>query len=417
MKLLFIFIFFMLISFLVNAQLDIGAEYRPRFEFRDGYKTLKSENTNPAYFTTQRTRLNLNHTNKYITSRISIQDYRVWGESKLKSDDPGISVYEAWFKINLNTYWSLTAGRQSFDIDNKRLFSKANWSQVSNSHDGINIDYLNENFQLKIFTAFNQSSVSNFGTDYSGQINNYKFLNVLWLEKTLNNFSLASLTITDGYQKEGTTNTDYYRLTTGGIIKYQKPADNIQIRGFYQTGKNYIGQDVSAFYLSGSFLHKFNPWLDATAGIEYKSGNDLSDETNQKDYAFDILYGARHGFNGMMDYFSTPETTEGAGLLDGYIKIDISRLKNWKLSARYHYFALANNYVYENTVQNKFLANEFDLITTWNLNEIVNLQMGYGILFSSKTLELIQATEPNGLQQFLYAMITVKPTFFNQTDR
>lgn len=412
MKKFILIIFCSFISFFAIAQLNIGAEYRPRFEFRDGYKTLKPDDSNPAYFTTQRTRLNLNHTNKNITSRISIQDYRIWGESKLKSDDPGISVYEAWFRINLNTLWSVTAGRQSFDLDNKRLFSKANWNQVSNSHDGINIEYMNEDFQLKIFTAFNQSSVSNFGTDYSGQISNYKFLNVIWLEKSFNNLSLANLTITDGYQKEGTTNTDYYRLTTGLIFKYQNHADDFQIRGFYQTGKNNTGQDVSAYYLSSSFLHKFSPWLDATAGIEYKSGKDLSDETNQKDYAFDILYGARHGFNGIMDYFSTPETTKNAGLLDGNIKIDINSIRNWKFSVRYHYFALTNNFVYDNEVQNKFLANEIDLITTWNLNQIVNLQLGYGMLFGSKTLERMRNIDSEGMQQFFYTMITVKPEFF-----
>ncbi|MGC9375984.1 MAG: alginate export family protein, partial [Bacteroidales bacterium] len=282
---------FLFLSITSYAQFLINAEYRPRFELRDGYKTFKTEETNPAVFVTQRTRLNLSHTYQNVTSKISVQDYRIWGESALKNDEPGLSIFEAWFQLQLNEKWTVTAGRQAFDIDNKRLFSKANWNQVSSSHDGVMLDFDNNSAHLKMFTAFNQAKVSNFGIDYSENIKNYKFLNLIWLEKSFENTSIANLTITDGYQKEGTTNTDYYRVTTGLIFKYQKSKQDLQLRGFYQTGKTNIGQDVNACYFSGKYMHKMTSKLNLAGGIEYKSGNDLSDESNTKDNAFDILYG------------------------------------------------------------------------------------------------------------------------------
>ncbi len=413
MKHLFLIILFLTLFTTVKAQFSIDAEYRPRFEFRDGYSTLKTANSDPAYFVTQRTRLNLNHNYENLTSRLSIQDYRVWGDSKLKSDDPGVSVYEAWFKLQLNSYWALTAGRQSFNIDNKRLFSAANWNQISQSHDGLSIDFIKKSVNFKMLTAFNQAKVVNFGTDYSAQISNYKFLNVIWLEKKFKNLTLANLTITDGYQKEGTTDTDYYRFTTGAIVKYKKSAIDIQLRGFYQTGKSKSGQEISAYYTGGSYAHKLNSFFSLTGGFEYMSGNDLSDNANQKDNAFDILYGTKHAYNGMMDYFSTPNTTKNAGLFDGYVRLDITKIKNWKLSAHYHYFSLANTFVFENEDQDKFLANEIDLIANYKVAKNVDLQLGYGILFASKTLEYVKGAEGDGLQQFFYTMITVKPTFFN----
>jgi len=374
-----------------NAQLNISAEYRPRFELRDGYSTLKTDDSEPAYFINQRTRLNLNHTYNNITTRLSIQDYRIWGDSKPKSDDPGVSVYEAWFKMDLNSYWSLTAGRQSFDIDNKRFISKTNWNQVATSHDGLNIDHLNDSFLIKIFTAFNQSKTSNFGTDYSSQISNYKFLNVIWLEKRIGDVALANLTITDGYQKEGTS--------------------DFQIRGFYQTGKNKIGQDVNAFYTSADYERKIVTNLKSTLGFEYMSGNDLADTLNLNDNAFDNLYGAGHAFNGMMDYFGTPKTTGNAGLIDAYLKANTT-IKKWDFSLTYHYFALANKYVYMGENQKKFLANEIDFVSNLKVNDIINLELGYGMLFASKTLEYIKGGNSNGIQQFFYTMITVKPVFF-----
>ena len=412
MKRILLSVIFISLFLTGKSQLKIDAEYRPRFELRDGYSTLKAEDSEPAYFVTQRTRLNLNHTYNNVTSKLSVQDYRVWGESKLKADDPGVSVFEAYFKLKLNDYWAITAGRQAINIDNKRLFSAANWNQVSTSHDGLTFDFRKEMFNFKMITAFNQAAVSNFGTDYSAQISNYKFLNVIWLEKKIENLTLANLTITDGYQKVGTTNTDYYRFTTGAIIKYKKTTNDIQIRGFYQTGKNKTGQDISAYYTSASYAHKFGSVLNLTGGFEYMSGNDLTDLTNEKDNAFDILYGSKHWTNGMMDYFSTPNTTKNAGLVDGYFKADFTKIKNWKLSAHYHYFAHANKYVYDSEEQDKFLANEIDLVGTWKVNDIINLQLGYGMLFSGKTLEYVKGVESDGLQQFFFTMITVKPTFF-----
>ena len=344
MKHFYLVLLFVTLFTTVKAQFNIDAEYRPRFEFRDGYSTLKPADSDPAYFVTQRTRLNLNHTYNKLSSRLSLQDYRIWGDSKLNSDDPGVSVYEAWFKLQLNDYWSLTAGRQSFDIDNMRLFSAANWNQVGSSHDGLSVDLIKKTLNFKMFTAFNQAKVVNFGTDYTTQISNYKFLNAIWFEKKIKDITLANITITDAYQKAGTTATDYYRFTTGLVFKYKKAANDIQLRGFYQTGKTKTGQEVNAYYARGSYACKLGSSFGLTAGFEYMSGNDLTDTINTKDNAFDILYGTKHAFNGMMDYFSTPNTTKNAGLIDGYFMADITKIKNWKLSAHYHYFALANKY-------------------------------------------------------------------------
>lgn len=399
-----------------KAQFNMGAEYRPRFEFRDGYGTLKTADNDPAYFVTQRTRLNINHTYNKLKTRLSIQDYRIWGESKLKSDDLGVNVFEAWFQLQMNDYWSFTAGRQSFDVDNKRLFSAANWNQLSASHDGLSLDFAKKTLTFKMFTAFNQAKVVNFGTDYSDQISNYKFLNVIWLEQKFKNVSLANLTITDGYQKVGTTATDYYRFTSGLVFKYKKAANDLQLRGFYQTGKSKTGQEVDAYYVSGSYANQLNSKISLTGGFEYMSGKDLTDATNSKDNAFDILYGTRHGYNGIMDYFSTPNTSKDAGLVDVYLMADITKFKNWKLSVQYHYFALANKYVYENEVQDRFLANEIDLIANYKLNESVDLQLGYAMLFGSETLEHVKGVEADGLQQFFYTMITVKPNFLRIND-
>jgi len=41
------------------AQVSLTGEFRPRTELRDGYRILNTEQSEAAFFTSQRTRLNL----------------------------------------------------------------------------------------------------------------------------------------------------------------------------------------------------------------------------------------------------------------------------------------------------------------------------------------------------------------------
>ena len=49
----------LLLSTGISAQLDVNAVLRPRTEYRHGYKTLVGGSDDPAFFTSQRTRLNV----------------------------------------------------------------------------------------------------------------------------------------------------------------------------------------------------------------------------------------------------------------------------------------------------------------------------------------------------------------------
>lgn len=395
-----------------SAQLIIDGQIRPRTEYRYGYGQPRADTSRPAFFTTQRTRLGIKHIKDSITTRITVQDCRIWGEAKGKADVASLGIFEAYVKLGFSKYWSITVGRQAIDIDNKRLFSAANWNQVSTSHDGVTIDFKKESINFKMITAFNQAGVSNFFTDYSKNITNYKFLNTIWLEKKFKNISIANLTITDGYQKEGTIGTDYFRCTSGLVAIITAEKLSSEVRGFYQTGKRNTGQDIAAYY--GNLIVGYipNSNLKVTTGIEYMSGNDMTDTNNTVYNSFDILYGRKHWSNGMMDYFSTPSTTKSAGLINPYARIDFTKIKNWKLRIYYHYMMLENNYVHEENIIDKFLAHEIDFIADLNINKTVSLQMAYGLLFGDETLEIIKGGNSDLIQHYAFVMLTIKPVFF-----
>ncbi len=414
MKKFFLTLIVMIGAYSGYAQFKIDAEIRPRFEYRNGYKKLRIEDSEAAAFVTQRSRLNLSHTYKNVGTKFSIQDYRIWGESKHNKDIPGVNVYEAYVRFKAGENWAFTAGRQSMDIDNKRLFTRSNWNQTAASHDGITVGYKSESMKLTMLTAFNQSATGLYGTNYEGMTDYYKFLNLIWLEKKHGNISLGLLAITDGHQisEEPDNDDNVYRFTGGGIVKYASNGMKADLRVFYQSGETKEQQNIAAHYISASIGQKFSDVLTGAIGFELQSGNDMEDADSEDNNAFDILYGAKHTFNGMMDYVSTPSTTGNAGLMDINAKFDISAINNLKFTARYHYLAVANNYVFEGETIDKFLGHEIDLIANWKINDIAKMQFGYAMMFASESMETLQGRTPDGLQSYFYTMLTVKPNFF-----
>ena len=76
--------FLVLFAVVLQAQQDstkkflVDGEFRPRFEFRKGYRTLPTSSNLPAYFVSGRTRLNFTYQEKRAAFYASIQDVRVW---------------------------------------------------------------------------------------------------------------------------------------------------------------------------------------------------------------------------------------------------------------------------------------------------------------------------------------------------
>ena len=63
----------------LSAQLEISAEFRPRTEYRHGFKTLFTSDEDAAFFTDQRTRINFDFKSTDVEAYLSLHDIRVWG--------------------------------------------------------------------------------------------------------------------------------------------------------------------------------------------------------------------------------------------------------------------------------------------------------------------------------------------------
>ncbi len=411
---LILLLVFLASNFVSSAQFEIQGIIRPRFEFRDGYSTLRNDTTTAAAFVSQRTRLNFSYKKGKLEAMLSLYDFRVWGDQALKQDIASFGLNEAWAKIYLNNSWSIKLGRQALKYDNSRLISPVNWNQIGAAHDALLIQYKKNDWTIDFGTAYNQSSINKFGTFYEFYESHYKSLNFLWFSKTFGNFTLSSLNILDGKQDFINPEIQNFRFTGGIIPQYKNDRFLITARIFGQGGNLQNNQKIEAFYTNLDFSYSLNDHIKLTAGNEIKSGNNAIDSLNTTSKAFDILYGAKHNLNGKIDYFGTPATTNGAGLIDSYLKLNYRFTESTSLLTEYHYFMLQNNYIAENVVIDKFLGHEIDFVLKQNLAENVNLEAGYSFILGSESLETIKGGNKHLLNHWFYLMITIDPTFFKQ---
>lgn len=410
----------MLIGFDAFSQFSLSMELRPRGEFRKGYKMLPDENSAPAVFISQRSRMNLSYNAEKLSTKISFQDVRVWGDQPYKSDVAGIGLYEAWAEIPLCDSFHLKAGKQELAYDNERLITKSNWSQNGVTHNAVLLSFRKNGLQLDFASAYNQSAENLFGTDISPIYSNYKTLNILWLSKKINeHFKTSLIGVADEYQKEPLTSTTYLRGTFGGIIEHSdKKRVSVTLRGFYQMGRLSTGQEVSAYYGSADFSYTLKEKYTLIAGIEYISGKDAADTANKKSNTFSTLYGSCHSFNGNMDYFTDmAKDTKNAGLINPYLNFILKLGEKSKLRADFHYFFLQNNYLINNDPVKKALGIEADLSYTYEISKDASVQAGFSVMNPTPQMEIFCGGNSGYYGTWGFVMLTVKPTLFKSDKK
>ncbi len=402
------------------SQFSINAEIRPRYELRDGYKTLPTETSRLVNIVTQRSRLNFESKSEKLNFKLSIQDVRTWGEATVKSDVASTFINEAWAELNLNTNTSLKLGRQILNYDDQRILASTNWNNVGTSHDLALFKFEKESFKTHIGFAYNNDKEKNFESFYP--VKYYKTLNYVWLYKKFNeSLEVSLIDVLDGNQKDSSDYVIYGRNTIGPNVLYKMKNIGLNISGnfYYQFGKDVTGKDVQAYFYSAKFVKKFGSKLSATLGIDYYSGSDALDTTNTTINTFNKLYGAGHKFAGSMDYFTNTYTqTKNGGLSDIFLGLKYTLNEKLYVDGYIHYLSLANNVIDPNytgaglRALDKNLGTEIDLSLAYSLTKEVKFNFGYSVMFATESMEVIKGGNSDKLANWAYIMITIKPKLF-----
>jgi len=403
----------------------IDGEIRPRTEYRDGYSKPILATNDPGIFTSQRTRLGLTFTSGLLTTQITLQDARVFGQYSNTATDATTGIYEAWAEMQLIPGGSFKIGRQTLKYDDTRLFSAPPWSNTGTTHDVGVFKYNINDFQVHLGFAYNNNSPISSETYYTA-MTKYRYMNFIWLSKDIiDGLNISAIGVDEGVQDTtGTKNTTtnylktrlYHAYTLGGNLKFQSDSCPVSAlaTAYFQIGKNATGQTLNGKLLALKVDYKFFDFLSANIGTDYLSG-DKNGTTYGTQSNFKKLYGADHAFNGVMDYWDTPLTQ---GLLDYYGGVTGKVGKKLTLEGSYHVFN--GEYSGKNKkgiAFGKDLGSEFDFIATYKLNTWTTVQGGYCRYFSnSNTLAAKDITTSTTIPairtpQWAYVMFTIKPKF------
>ena len=448
-----------LASAVTYGQLTLSGEFRPRTEFRHGYKSVADSNQQHAIFTNQRSRLNLYYKTEGYQVKLIFQDVRIWGSQKQlvsnlsNSNQSGVltGIHEAWGEAFLNKNWSLKFGRQEIAYDDQRVFGANDWAQQARSHDALLIKYKKEDVQLDIAGAYNQDAAGLIGT--SASQGSYKAFQSIWLHKDFNDNLQASLLLLNNgmqvdYNPDSSGNMqsyhDNYTQTVGTHTKYKKDKLSVVFNAYYQTGttnkqkisgQNAPAKSLGAYLLGLDVSYKLSDNISATAGFEMQSGNSQTDTTtayNEVEHAFSPFYGTNHKFNGLIDYFYVGNWSSSVGLQDIYFKLKYKKEKAY-LGLDFHLFSAAapvwDTYAYaedfaagnsnpEYKEMNSSLGTELDLSFGMPLSKGVMFKAGFSMMMASETLAYLNGTfnslgnpYTDAMNTWGYAMIIIKPTF------
>ncbi|WP_138430992.1 porin [Fodinibius saliphilus] len=390
---------------LVQAQMTLDGELRPRTEYRNGYRTVQTSDVDPAFFTSQRARLTLNYKTDLYKIKVSGQDVRVWGEVAQLQDNANVNIHEVWAQLKITDAMDLKLGRQELIYDDHRLLGSVNWTQQARSHDALVVKIDNNNFKLDLGAAYNQEAQNIIGNTYS--INNYKVLSYLWLHKKMDAFKVSVIGVSDGFQVTDATN---FRYTYGTHLAYKKDAVNVTGSLYLQSGDDNIRNDISSWMYALKAGYNFGSF-GLTAGYDYLSGGGIDDSNPQRN-AFNTLYATNHKFYGNMDYFlNVPGDTQFGGLQDIYVKATYTAYEKTSLSLTYHNFALAEKVAAIATLD-KGLGSEFDFNLTHTFSEDIALKMGYSLLSSKDSMKLLKGVPAaESTQHWGWIMLSVTPGF------
>ncbi|MBW6498540.1 MAG: alginate export family protein [Bacteroidales bacterium] len=400
----------LLVSFSCLAQFSISGDIFVRPEFRHGYRRMPFADEKPAGLVNQRTRLVLDFKKDNITTKVSFQDTRIWGQQEQRTQVPSFDLHEAWVQIAFTDSFLIRAGRQELRYENQRFFAINDWNVAGQKHDALLLKYLGKKGEFHLGAAFNQDQNRLFGTDFG--LSNYKTLQYLWYQTRLGSRSRISfMGVADGYQSLYNPEILYVRGTWNTFLELRPGRFVLSFNPAYQHGKNRQGLEINAGYFMGSASVKLNEKIITTLGVEWFTGNDgLND--NHKDNAFDALYGAGHSLLGCMDYFTQiPAHAKGAGLINPYFKTQFQISPKIRGDANIHFFSLQNNYLDQGQVINKFLGTEVDLIVNYHFNEITQILAGYSVMFGTESMAVIRGGSKDEFAHWGMIMLRIRPKF------
>jgi len=252
------------ISSATHAQdFDASIQLRPRYEYRNGYKSLLKTGDSPTSFISQRSRLNLNFEQDKLKLKLSLQNVRTWGDvaTTTTADKNGVAVFEAYADYSFDDKWSARLGRQVLSYDNQRIMGGIDWIQQGQSHDAALITYKDAKNRLDLGFAHN-ANAENLLEPTTAYTTTYKEMQYAWYHTSIKKVNASFLFLNAGYQYLKTPTdlqTDYIQ-TYGTYLTYKGKKWDFDLGIYGQSGKSGHGQGSHRLVPFRTFTLNFLPF-------------------------------------------------------------------------------------------------------------------------------------------------------------
>ncbi|QSB28589.1 alginate export family protein [Flavobacterium sp. CLA17] len=401
------------ISFEIHGQeLEVNLQIRPRFEYRNGYKTLLPEGQEGTSQISQRSRLNFNYKQDQFTVKLTFQNTRTWGDvaTTASADKNGVAVFEAWAQYDLTEKWSVRMGRQVLSYDNQRILGEIDWAQQGQSHDALTFSFHTQKQQLDFGGAYNSDAENTLQIPYTAA--NYKAMQYAWYHANLDKLGVSFLLLNTGYEY---ANIDKkllvdYKQTFGPYLTYKTAKIDTNFWLYGQTGKS-TDRQVSAWNAAANFGYNINQSFKAGLGYEFLSGKNTNDGSTVIK-SFNPVFGTNHAFNGYMDYFYVGGGhLNNVGLQDAFVKLNYN-VNKWQFTLMPHVFLSAADVITPVEKLDSYLGTEIDFTAGFNFKKEITLTGGYSQMFGSETLEFLKTGDAGHTNNWAWLMISVNPRIF-----
>ncbi|MDR7212318.1 alginate export family protein [Flavobacterium piscis] len=409
------FTFITIVSTITYAQeLDANLQFRPRYEYRNGFKSPMPNGENATSFVTQRSRLNFNFKQEKLKLKLTLQNIRTWGDvtTTATADKNGIAVFQAWGQYDLSPNWLARFGRQVISYDNQRIFGEIDWAQQGQSHDAVVFSFHSKKHQLDLGVALN-ANAENLLDPKTSYSTNYKSMQYAWYHTPFGKMNISFLVLNTGYEfekKSGNPEVNY-KQTFGTYLSFKDKKWDIDLGLYGQTGKN-TNKNVSAWYAGVNFGYAFTDAFKVALGYEFLSGKD-QDDTSLAIKSFSPVFGTNHAFNGWMDYFYVGNHQNSVGLQDAYLKLNYSS-KKWQFTLTPHVFNAPNTVLdASNKKMDRYLAIELDFTLGYTVQKDIVVSAGYSQMFASRTLERIKnVADASNTNNWAWGMVSFSSGIF-----
>jgi hypothetical protein len=394
-------------------EFDASLQIRPRYEYRNGFKSLIKDSEDATSFISQRSRLNLNFKQEKLKAKLSLQNIRTWGDAATTTtaDKNGIAVFEAWAQYDFDAKWSARLGRQVLSYDNQRILGEIDWAQQGQSHDAAVISFHPKNHQLDLGFALN-ANAENLVAPTTLYTTNYKSLQYAWYHTQFSKVNMSLLLMNTGYEF-AKTSTDFevdYKQTFGTYLSYKENKWDANLGLYGQSGKS-SDKNVNGYYAGANLGYAITGNFKAGLGYEFLSGKDQND-TSTDFKSFTPLFGTNHGFNGFMDYFYVGNHLNSVGLSDAYLKLNYA-INKWQFSLTPHLFSAPNTVLDATNIKmDSYLGTEIDFTTSYTVQKDIVATAGYSQMFGSSTLEMLKGGNAGNTNNWVWVMVSFSPKLF-----